>query len=61
MPHGIKNSHDKNFLKRFTNLSPMGRMCEVEEVVGPIIFLCSNSSSYMTGSCLILDGGWSAW
>tara|TARA_Y200000002_G_scaffold381930_1_gene397370 strand:+ start:334 stop:1155 length:822 start_codon:yes stop_codon:yes gene_type:complete len=61
VPHGIKNSHKKNFIKKFSNLSPIGRMSDVKEVIGPIIFLSSNASSYMTGATLIVDGGWTAW
>ncbi len=61
VPHGIKNLHKKDFVQKFSNLSPIGRMSDVKEVIGPIIFLSSNASSYMTGSTLIVDGGWTAW
>ena len=61
VPHGIKNNHKKNFIKRYSKLSPIGRMSDVNEVVGPIIFLSTNASSYMTGATLIIDGGWTAW
>lgn len=61
VPHGIKNVHKKEFIKRYSNLSPMGRMSDVSEVIGPIIFLSTSASSYMTGATLIIDGGWSAW
>ena len=61
VPHGIKNIHKKEFIKKYSNLSPMGRMSDVSEVIGPIIFLSTNASSYMTGATLIIDGGWSAW
>ena len=61
VPHGIKNQHKKDFIKKYSNLSPMGRMSDVSEVIGPIIFLSTKASSYMTGSTLIIDGGWTAW
>ena len=61
IPHGIKNFHKKDFVKKFSRLSPIGRMCNAKEIVGPVIFLASQSSSYMTGSMLIVDGGWTAW
>jgi NAD(P)-dependent dehydrogenase (short-subunit alcohol dehydrogenase family) len=61
VPHGIYNKHSKEFLKRFSERSPMGRMCKLKELRGPFIFLASDSSSYMTGSLLIVDGGWSTW
>lgn len=38
----------------------LGRIGQVEEVMGPIVFLASEASSLMTGSALMLDGGWTA-
>ncbi len=61
VPHGIFNNHEKEFVKNFAQRSPMGRMCYLKELRGPFIFLASNASSYMTGSMLIVDGGWSIW
>jgi len=61
VPHGIYNNHKKDFLQRFSDRSPMGRMCRLNELRGPFIFLASDSSSYMTGSMLVIDGGWSIW
>jgi NAD(P)-dependent dehydrogenase (short-subunit alcohol dehydrogenase family) len=61
VPHGIFNNHDEGFLQRFSERSPLGRMCRLDELRGPFIFLASDSSSYMTGSLLIIDGGWSIW
>ncbi|MPR34967.1 SDR family oxidoreductase [Salmonirosea aquatica] len=61
VPHGIFNNHGEAFLANFANLSPLGRMCNREELIGPFTFLASDASSYMTGSVLTVDGGWTAW
>lgn len=60
-PHGIYNDHDENFISNFSKLSPLGRMANKEELTGPFTFLASDASSYMTGSILTIDGGWTAW
>ena len=60
-PHGIFNGHDEKFLNNFSRLSPLGRMCEKSEINGAFLFLASDASSYITGTTLVLDGGWTAW
>lgn len=61
VPHAIFNNHDEAFLANFARLSPLGRMCDRDELIGPFTFLASDASSYMTGSVLTVDGGWTAW
>jgi NAD(P)-dependent dehydrogenase (short-subunit alcohol dehydrogenase family) len=58
---GVFNSQDKKFLKNYGNKVPMGRMANQDEYNGAILFLASEASSYMTGSNLIIDGGFSCW
>jgi len=58
---GIINEQPQEFLDAYTKHVPIERMANAEEAVGPMLFLASNASSYMTGSNLIVDGGWTAW
>lgn len=61
VPHGVVENASFSFKKNFQKLSPMGRLCNKKELRGPFIFLSSDSSSYMNGSVLLVDGGWTAW
>lgn len=45
-------------MERFLSHTPMGRVGEADELVGPVLFLASNLSSYITGTMLPVDGGY---
>jgi NAD(P)-dependent dehydrogenase (short-subunit alcohol dehydrogenase family) len=60
-PHGVWNSHEPGFVERFSRKSPMRRLMTAEEVVGAVLFLASDASSYATASNVMIDGGWTAW
>ncbi len=60
-PGGVLNNQSKDFVEKVSNLIPMGRLANVDEYQSSIQFLCSDASSYMNGSCLIVDGGRSTW
>ncbi len=48
-------------LERFKSQTPMGRLADVDEIVGPTIFLLSDAASFITAHDLVVDGGLTAW
>ena len=61
-PAGVwRDTQDETFQANFCARMPMGRMSQENEYNGALIFLASQASSFMTGSNLVIDGGWTAW
>ena len=60
-PGGVYNKQPDEFVQKLNNLIPMGRMATEEEYRGAIQFLCADASIYMTGACLVMDGGRTVW
>jgi len=61
VPGGVFNNHPDEFVQRISSLIPMGRMADIDEYKGAVIFICSGAGSYMNGASLVLDGGRSIW
>lgn len=60
-PHGIENDQGKAFQDNFSKRSPLGRLMRKDELNGLVGYLCSDQSTYMTGSTICIDGGWTSW
>ena len=61
VPGGVINNQGEDFIKKYSSKCPLGRMMNVDEINGAIKFLCSEGSSYCTGSQIVLDGGYTIW
>jgi NAD(P)-dependent dehydrogenase (short-subunit alcohol dehydrogenase family) len=57
-PGGVFNNQPKSFLKRYNSKTLLGRMAEPEEIARPVVFLLTDAAAYITGTALIVDGGW---
>ena len=60
VPGGVENKQNKIFIKNYSSKTALGRMANSEDLNGIIHLLCSKNSSYITGSTIVVDGGWTA-
>ena len=60
-PGGVLGGQDEEFKRKFCSRVPLARMATDEDLHGPLLFLASNASAYVTGTELLVDGGFTAW
>jgi NAD(P)-dependent dehydrogenase (short-subunit alcohol dehydrogenase family) len=60
-PGGVAGGQDEAFKQKYGSRVPLGRMAQPEDLTGPLVFLASSASSYVTGHELRVDGGFTAW
>lgn len=60
-PGGVLGAQDEQFKRKYGGRVPLGRMATFDDLKGPLVFLASPASSYVTGHELRVDGGFTAW
>ena len=59
-PGGVHAAQDSEFVSKYCDRVPLGRMAEPEDLSAPLVFLASDDSRYVTGHELRVDGGFTA-
>jgi NAD(P)-dependent dehydrogenase (short-subunit alcohol dehydrogenase family) len=61
LPGGIFRNQPKEFVERYEERTPLGRMANNDDIKGVIAYLASDLSAYVTGEKILVDGGWTIW
>ncbi len=59
-PGGVQTNQVAEFCSKYAERVPLGRMAAKQDLAGPLLFLASDASSYVTGINLVVDGGYTA-
>jgi len=60
-PHPPMQNENPEFIERLSEKTPLGRIGQANEIAGAVLFLLSDSASYITGHNMVIDGGWTVW
>ena len=60
-PGGVEYDQEQSFINKYASMTPMKRMMQKDELNKLVEFLCGSGSSYITGSTIVVDGGWTSW
>ncbi|RAJ93123.1 NAD(P)-dependent dehydrogenase (short-subunit alcohol dehydrogenase family) [Larkinella arboricola] len=60
-PGVAQMSGKDEFIENYKRLTPLGRFADDDDIKGPVVFMASDASAFVTGQNLLVDGGWTSW